>query len=58
MLRLIASFVSQSINNSANVAELSNKHTTQSESLSTKVVEMSTQTSVLEKQISDTKILE
>ena len=52
--QLIASFISQSINNSTNPAELLNEHTKQNESLSTKVVELSTQTSVLQKQISDT----
>ena len=51
--QLIASFISQSVNNSTSPAELLNEHTKQNESLSTKVVELSTQTSVLEKQISD-----
>ena len=52
--QLIASFISQPVNNSASSTELSNEHTKQNESLSTKVVELSTKTSVLEKQISDT----
>ena len=52
--QLIASFISQPVNNSASSAELSNEHTKHNESLSIKVVELSTQTSVLEKQISDT----
>ena len=52
--QLIASFISLPVNNSVSLAELPNEHTSQSESLSTKVVELSTQTSVLGKQISDT----
>ena len=52
--QLIASFISQPVNISASSAELSTEHTKQNESVSTKVVELSTQTSVLEKQISDT----
>ena len=42
------------MNGNGNVAELSNEHAAQGESLSSKVVELSTQTSVLEKQIKET----
>ena len=42
------------MNSNGNIAELSNEHAAQGESLSSKVVELSTQTSVLEKQIKET----
>ena len=52
--QLIASFICQPVNGNGNVAELSNEHAAQGESLSSKVVELSTQTSALEKQIKET----
>ena len=52
--QLIASFICQPVNGNGHVAELLNEHAAQGESLSSKVVELSTQTSALEKQIKET----